>query len=71
MFIDTNIVLRYLTQPSSPETERMADICRQLFERVEEGTETVTTSEAVITEIVYVLRSPRWYAMPRARSAPA
>ncbi len=62
-FIDANIILRFLTLPSTPETEQMAEDCRRLFERVEAGLETITASEAIIAEVVYVMASPRLYAL--------
>jgi predicted nucleic acid-binding protein len=63
MFIDANIILRYLTEPSTPRAEAMSEACRQLFERVQQSRESVTTCEAIISEVVYVLRSPQLYSL--------
>lgn len=54
-FLDTNIVLRYLTR----DDEGKAAACLELFHRVRQGKEEVFTCEAIITEVVYVLSSPR------------
>ncbi len=58
-YIDANIILRYLTRDSPAK----ADACYALFQRVKRGTERVTTCEAVIAEIVYVLSSKKHYAL--------
>ena len=54
-FLDTNVILRYLTR----DDEAKAKACFELFQRVKEGSEEVFTSEAIITEVVYVLSSKR------------
>ena len=54
-FLDTNVILRYLTH-DDPEK---AEACYQLFQRVNRGEETVIACEAIIAEVVYVLRSSR------------
>ncbi len=54
-FLDTNIILRYLTR----DDETKAKACFELFQRLKAGSEQVFTSEAIITEVVYVLSSKR------------
>jgi predicted nucleic acid-binding protein len=61
-FLDTNILLRYLTRDHPVHSE----LARQLIERLQTGAATVVTSETVIVEAVIVLASPRLYALPRA-----
>ena len=63
LFLDTNIVLRFLTR----DLPEQADRCRDLLIRVDAGEIQVTTSESVIAQIVYVLSSRRAYALPRVR----
>jgi len=58
-FLDANIFLRYLV----PGDEAKAQACFALFQRVKAGDETVTTSEAVIAEVAYVLRSRAQYGL--------
>ena len=54
-FLDTNVILRYLTR----DDEAKAEACYQLFQRVKLGEEELFTCEAVVTEVAYVLSSPR------------
>ena len=54
-FLDTNIILRYLTR----DDEVKARACFELFQRLKRGEETVSTCEAVVTEVAYVLSSSR------------
>ena len=58
-FVDTNVFVRYFTGDDPAK----ARACLALFTRVQDGTETVTTSEAIIAEIVYVLSSSRLYGL--------
>ena len=54
-FLDTNVILRYLTS----DDEAKAEACYQLFQRVKLGEEELFTCDAVVTEVAYVLSSPR------------
>ncbi len=54
-FLDINVILRFLTR----DDEEKADACYRLFQRVQRGEEELLTCEAVVTEVVYVLSSPR------------
>ena len=54
-FLDTNVILRYLTR----DDETKAQACYELFQRVKKGEEELFTCEAIITEVTYVLSSPR------------
>jgi predicted nucleic acid-binding protein len=61
IFVDANILIRYMTEPETPEVARMQATAIALFERVETGAVTVTTSEVVLHETCYVLGSKRHY----------
>ena len=62
-FLDTNVILRYLTK----DDESKAEACYELFEQVRRGNVQLFTCEAVVTEVVYVLSSPRLsYQLSRA-----
>lgn len=69
-FLDTNIIIRYLTKD---DPVKAAD-CFDLFQRLKEGKEKVLTCEAILTEVVYVLSSPAQYNLSheeiRARLSP-
>ncbi len=54
-FLDTNIIIRYLTR----DDEDKAEACYRLFQRANRGEEELFTCEAIITEAVYVLSSRR------------
>ncbi len=62
-FLDTNILLRYLTRDD--ETKARASF--ELLLRVERGEEVVVTSDLVIAETVFNLQSPRQYGFSRDR----
>ena len=51
-FLDTNILLRYLTK----DDETKASACFELLRRVERGEEVVVTSDLVIAEVVFNLQ---------------
>ena len=54
-FVDTNVFLRHLTG----DDPKKAKACFELFRKADRKEVTLTTSEAVIAEIVYVLSSSR------------
>lgn len=58
-FLDTNILLRYLTRDDDKKAQRAFD----LLIRVEQGEEKVVTSSLVIFETVFTLQS--FYKLPR------
>ena len=60
-FVDTNVIVRLLTQ----DNQAMAKRAHALFKRVEAGKQRVTTTEAVITEVVHVLSSKSLYNLAR------
>jgi uncharacterized protein len=60
-FVDTNIFIRHLTR-DDPEK---AQACYQLFLGAQRNEVALTTSEAVIAEVVYVLSSKQLYNLPR------
>lgn len=60
-FLDTNVLLRYLTASDPDKAER----ARRLLARVERGEEKVVTSVMVVFETVFTLQ--RTYKVPKAR----
>jgi uncharacterized protein len=61
-FIDANIILRYLTKDDPQKGQK----CFELFQKIKNNEIEVTTCEAVITEIVYVLSSKKLYNLARS-----
>jgi predicted nucleic acid-binding protein len=60
-FVDTNIFLRYLTRDDPDK----AQACFELFKRADANQVSLTATETVIAEVVYVLSSKRTYNLPR------
>ena len=60
-FLDTNVILRFVTQDAPEQAER----AYRLFQQLASGAMKVTTSEAVIVEAVQVLSSKVLYNLPR------
>jgi predicted nucleic acid-binding protein len=63
--VDANYVLRFLVQPATPEDQTMRATAAALFRRVRAGEESITTTDAVIAEVVFILSSRRHYNRPR------
>jgi predicted nucleic acid-binding protein len=62
-FLDTNVLLRHLLNDHADHSPR----ARALIEAIEDGRETVWTTDLAIAEVVFVLESPRLYNAPRER----
>lgn len=58
-FLDANIFLRHLTG----DHIAMSRACEELFAEIEQGLQEATTCEAIIAEVVYVLRSKAVYGL--------
>lgn len=58
-FVDANIFLRHLTNDDPAK----APACLALFERAATNQVALTTSEAVIAEVVYILASKKLYGL--------
>lgn len=61
-FVDANIFLRFLTKDDAKKAEK----CWQLFQKAERKEISLTTSEAVLSEVVYILSSKRLYHLKPA-----
>jgi len=60
-FVDTNVFLRYLVNDDPTKAKK----CLDLFLQAKSNTVSLSTSEAVIAEVVYVLASKRLYNLGR------
>jgi predicted nucleic acid-binding protein len=65
LFLDTNILIRYLTQDDPAK----AAGARALLKQVEAGQLTLVTSESIVVEAVQVLSSKVLYNQPRPKVA--
>ena len=62
-FVDANIFIRHLTG----DDPNKAQACFELFKRAGANEVTLTTTEAVVAEVVFVLSSKRLYNLPREK----
>ena len=62
-FLDTNVFLRFLVEPATDDDRRKHAACMTLFNDVAAGAVQITTSEAILHELLYVLCSPRQYGL--------
>lgn len=60
-YLDTNIIIRLVTGDDPAKQ----DASRRLFESLEAGTISIAAPMSVIADAVYVLASPRLYALAR------
>jgi len=68
-FIDANIILRYLVEARTEPDRARQEGCTLLFQRVKAADERITTSEAVLAEVLFVLTSPRQYRLGHGEAA--
>lgn len=61
--VDANVFVRYITR-DDPEK---ADRALSYLDGLSEGKSQATVLEAIIAEVVFVLSSKNYYALPRAR----
>jgi predicted nucleic acid-binding protein len=69
IFIDANIVLRALTQPTDDTSRGFQMAAANLMRRAEQGELQITTSDAVLAEVAFVLTSKNQYNIPSATAA--
>lgn len=69
IFLDANVILSFLTEPTSDEARRMKQIARGIFRSVAAGQEEVTTSEVVIHDVCSILASRKHYVQSPSQVA--
>src|SRR5690242_3251079 len=60
-YIDSNVLIRYITRDNPGQSA----LAGALIDKLEDGSATATTCEAVLLEVVQVLSSRRLYNLPR------
>jgi predicted nucleic acid-binding protein len=65
LFLDTNVIIRYVTQDDPDKAAR----ARALLKQVEAGELTLIASESIAVEVVQILSSKVLYNQPRATVA--
>jgi len=63
ILLDANIFLRALTQSTDPVIQHMNEAAADLLRRAERGEVGVTTSDAVIAEVAFILTSKAHYQL--------
>ena len=69
IFIDAGLFVRYLVQPVTPLDRINERRAAALFALVDSGAAEVTTSEAILAEVAFILTSPRHFGAPRSMAA--
>jgi len=69
IFLDANFLLRYLAVSDLPADRARNQIASDLFERADRGGVEITTSEAVLAEVAFVLTSKNHYRLDVADAA--
>jgi predicted nucleic acid-binding protein len=65
IFVDANVFLRFFVVPGTPQDRNMALQSAELFRRVRDEEEEISTSEAVIAEVAFIATSKTHYGMTR------
>lgn len=63
--VDANVFVRALVGTVAPTDEPLVAAARSLFRAVGAGHAEITTSEAVVAEVVFILHSSRHYGFSR------
>jgi len=65
IFVDSSTFLRHLARAVTPQDGVNARRAAALFDAVADGAAEMTTSEAILAEVVYILWHPRHYGASR------
>lgn len=69
IFLDANIILRVLAQSTDSEGQKRAEIGRSLLRQADRGEIDITTSDAILAEVAFVLTSRKHYQLPAENAA--
>lgn len=69
IYVDANVFLRALTRSPEPRVQRMNDIAGNLLRAAERGEVELTTSDAVIAEVDFILTAKAHYHLPVSDAA--
>ena len=68
IFVDANVFLRRLIPPVTSNDAVQHQIAIELFRRADLGEFDLTTSEAVLAEVAFILSAKRHYGLPVAEA---
>jgi predicted nucleic acid-binding protein len=69
IFLDANILLRTLVDPSGPDSRRLNEVAGNLLRQADRGAVEVTTSDAVLAEVAFILTARAHYQLPATVAA--
>jgi predicted nucleic acid-binding protein len=69
IFLDANMLLRALVQPDTPQTERFSQAAAMLLRQADRGEVEITTSDAVLAEVAFILTARAHANLPVAVAA--
>jgi predicted nucleic acid-binding protein len=69
IFLDANFFLRALTRSNDPGVMRLNEIAGDLFRQAERGEIELTTCDAVVAEVAFILTSKAHYQLSAADAA--
>jgi predicted nucleic acid-binding protein len=69
IFLDANVLLRALTESDDPKDQHMSQMAGRLLRLVELGEVEVTTSDAVLGEVAFMLTARSHYNEPPTEAA--
>lgn len=64
IFLDANLILRALTQPDDERSRRYQTVASTLLRQAARGEVHVTTSDAVLAEVAFILTAKKHYGLP-------
>lgn len=64
IFLDANVLLRALVQPDDPQTQRFSQVATELLRRAGLGEVEITTSDAVLAEVAFILTAKAHAKLP-------
>ena len=64
IFLDANVLLRAFVQPDDPLTQRFSQVATELLRRASRGEVEITTSDAVLAEVAFILTAKTHSNLP-------
>jgi predicted nucleic acid-binding protein len=64
IFLDANVLLRAFVQPDDPLTQRFSLVATELLRRAGRGDVEITTSDAVLAEVAFILTAKTHANLP-------
>jgi predicted nucleic acid-binding protein len=69
IFLDANILLRALVDPTDADSRQLCEVAIGLIRQANRGDVEVTTSDAVLAEVAFILTARAHYQLPASTAA--